>query len=55
MINSLRKSRQSKTEQNSTRKLDSSLKNKERNNSKLNFEKINRQHEQITNDNKLKK
>ena len=55
MINSLRKSRQSKTEQNSTRKLDSSLKNKERNDSKLNFEKINRQHEQITNDNKLKK
>ncbi len=55
MLNSLTKPRQSKskTEQNSIRKLDSSLGNKETN--KSNFEKKNRQHQQLKNDNKLKK
>ena len=55
MLYSLTKPRQSKkkTEQNSIRKLDSSFGNKETN--KSNFEKKNRQHQQLKNDNKLKK
>ena len=55
MLYSLTKPRQSKskTEQNSIRKLDSSFGNKETN--KSNFKKKNRQHQQLKNDNKLKK
>ena len=54
MLNSVNQSRQIKTANNTSRKIDS-IRNRENTESILTIEKKNRQHQQLSNDNKLKK
>ena len=54
MLNSVNQTRQNKTANNTSRRIDS-IRNRENTESILTIEKKNRQHQQLSNDNKLRK